>query len=101
VTLNPNKEIAADKLISTEVYDHPLFDAGAIAAQREIWSLQGAHRTWFCGSYFGHGFHEDALQSGLAVAEQLGGARRPWTVEDESGRIHVTSVSTRMNEVAA
>ena len=89
VTLNPNKEIAADKLIKTEVYDHPLFDAGAIAAQQEIWDIQGARRTWFCGSYLGHGFHEDALQSGLAVAEQLGGVRRPWTVEDESGRIHV------------
>jgi predicted NAD/FAD-binding protein len=89
VTLNPNKEIAADKLIRTEVYDHPLFDAGAVAAQAHLWDLQGVRRTWFCGSYFGHGFHEDALQSGLAVAEQLGGVRRPWTVADESGRIHV------------
>lgn len=89
VTLNPNKEIAADRLIKTEIYDHPLFDAGAIAAQQEIWDIQGARRTWFCGSYMGHGFHEDALQSGLAVAEQLGGVRRPWTVADENGRIHV------------
>lgn len=89
VTLNPNKEIAADRLIRTEVYDHPLFDAGAIAAQQQIWDIQGARRTWFCGSYLGHGFHEDALQSGLAVAEQLGGVRRPWKVADENGRIHV------------
>ena len=88
VTLNPNKEIAADKLIKTEVYDHPLFDAAAIGAQEEFWDIQGARRTWFCGSYLGHGFHEDALQSGLAVAEQLGGVRRPWSVADESGRIH-------------
>jgi uncharacterized protein len=88
-TLNPNKEIAADKLIKTEVYEHPLFDAGAIAAQQEIWDIQGARRTWFCGSYLGHGFHEDALQSGLAVAEQLGRVRRPWSVDNESGRIHV------------
>jgi len=89
VTLNPNKEIAADKLIRTEIYEHPLFDAGAIAAQTEFWDIQGVRRTWFCGSYLGHGFHEDALQSGLAVAEQLGGVRRPWTVADENGRIHV------------
>jgi len=100
VTLNPNKEIAADKLIRTEVYDHPLFDAGAIAAQREIWSLQGAKNTWFCGSYFGHGFHEDALQAGLAVAEQLGGVRRPWTVADESGRIHVSPAPERVEAAA-
>jgi len=85
-------------LIRTEVYEHPLFDAAAIAAQREFWDIQGARRTWFCGSYLGHGFHEDALQSGLAVAEQLGGVRRPWTVEGESNRIHVR---TRDLEVAA
>ena len=101
VTLNPNKEIAPDKLIRTEVYDHPLFDASAIAAQREFWDIQGARRTWFCGSYLGHGFHEDALQSGLAVAEQLGGVRRPWTVDDESGRIHLRPAAEPLSEVAA
>ncbi|MFZ5720474.1 MAG: NAD(P)/FAD-dependent oxidoreductase [Pseudomonadota bacterium] len=89
VTLNPTKPVAPEAVIKTDIYDHPLFDAGAIAAQEQVWDLQGVRRTWFCGSYFGHGFHEDALQSGLAVAEQLGGVRRPWTVEDESGRIHL------------
>ena len=91
VTLNPTREIAPDAVIRTDVYDHPLFDGGAIAAQQELWGLQGAKKTWFCGSYFGHGFHEDGLQSGLAVAEQLGGVRRPWSVKDESGRIHLSA----------
>ncbi|MDP3382072.1 MAG: NAD/FAD-binding protein, partial [Phenylobacterium sp.] len=45
-------------------------------------------------SYFGHGFHEDGLQSGLAVAEQLGGVRRPWSVEGESGRIRLRPALT-------
>jgi hypothetical protein len=49
--------------------------------------LQGRRNTWFCGAYFGAGFHEDGLQAGLAVAEILGGARRPWRVANESGRI--------------
>jgi predicted NAD/FAD-binding protein len=62
-------------------------DGAAIAAQRQLWSLQGRRRTWFCGAYFGCGFHEDGLQAGLAVAEALGGARRPWNVVNESGRI--------------
>jgi predicted NAD/FAD-binding protein len=100
VTLNPTRPIAPDAVIRSEVYDHPLFDAGAIAAQREIWSLQGTRATWFCGSYFGHGFHEDALQAGLAVAEQLGGVRRPWSVGDESGRIHVGAGAPRVDEAA-
>ncbi len=69
------------------LYDHPGFGRDAGAAQRELWSLQGRRRTWFCGAHFGAGFHEDALQAGLAVAEELGGVRRPWSVENESGRI--------------
>ena len=62
---------------------------GAIAAQRRLWDLQGVRNTWFCGSYFGAGFHEDALQAGLAVAEVLGGLSRPWTIEGHSDRIHL------------
>lgn len=89
VTLNPSVPVAPEAVVHTDVYEHPLFDGAALAAQAQLWSLQGARRTWFCGSYFGHGFHEDALQAGLAVAEDLGGVRRPWTVEGESGRIHL------------
>jgi len=101
VTLNPTREIAPEAMIRTDVYDHPLFDSGAIAAQQALWGLQGVKRTWFCGSYFGHGFHEDGLQSGLAVAEQLGGVRRPWSVQDESGRIHLSARAVAPAEVAA
>lgn len=101
VTLNPTLPIAADAHIHTDHYDHPLFDAAAIAAQRELWSLQGARGTWFCGSYFGHGFHEDALQSGLAVAEALCDIRRPWTVAGESDRIHLGPSALVMPRQAA
>ncbi len=89
VTLNPAKPPRPDTVIHTEMYEHPQFDAVAMRAQRSLWSLQGRRHTWFCGAYFGAGFHEDGLQAGLAVAEQLGGVRRPWSVSDESGRIHV------------
>ncbi|MDI4634111.1 FAD-dependent oxidoreductase [Pelomonas sp. V22] len=87
LTLNPTREPAPASLLRTEVYEHPQFDAAALRAQHELWSLQGQQQTWFCGAYFGSGFHEDGLQSGLAVAEQLGGVRRPWQVANESGRI--------------
>jgi len=89
LTLNPRSEPRPETVLYETDYDHPLFDAAAIRAQERLWSLQGARNTWFCGAYFGSGFHEDGLQSGLAVAEQLGGMRRPWTVENESGRIYV------------
>jgi len=84
VTLNPIREIAPGRTIQTFEYTHPLFDGPALKAQDELWRLQGAHNTWFCGSYFGYGFHEDALQSGLAVAEALG-APAPWAAQP--GRI--------------
>ena len=89
VTLNPVRRPAPDRLIRSEIYEHPLFDAPAIRAQSRLWSLQGKAGTWFCGAYFGAGFHEDGLQAGLAVAEALGGVRRPWSVPAESGRIHI------------
>ena len=89
VTLNPPRPPAAGTLLHSEVYEHPVFDTAAARAQRALWSLQGVRRTWFCGAWFGAGFHEDGLQAGLAVAEQLGGIERPWRVAAPSGRIHV------------
>ncbi|MGA0561364.1 NAD(P)/FAD-dependent oxidoreductase [Ancylobacter sp. VNQ12] len=89
VTLNPIAEPAPGSILLRQTFAHPQFDARAIEAQTRLWSLQGQGGIWFCGAYFGSGFHEDGLQAGLAVAEQLGGVRRPWQVEDASGRIHV------------
>lgn len=100
VTLNPVRAPRADSVIASFRYEHPGYDAAAIAAQARLWTLQGARRTWFCGAYFGAGFHEDALQSGLAVAEALGGVRRPWSVPNELGRI-VLAPSAPPAEAAA
>lgn len=91
VTLNPPRPPHAGTIFHSEVYDHPIFDSRALAAQRRLWLLQGKRQTWFCGAHFGAGFHEDGLQAGLAVAEQLGGLRRPWNVPNESGRIVLTA----------
>lgn len=87
VTLNPVHEPRSDLTLAEFDYEHPVFNAAGLTAQQELWSLQGGGNVWFCGAWFGSGFHEDGLQAGLAVAEQLGGVRRPWTVADESGRI--------------
>ena len=89
VTLNPPREPRPGSIVASFRYEHPGYDAAALAAQARLWTLQGERRTWYCGAYFGAGFHEDALQSGLAVAEALGEVRRPWSVPDESGRIVV------------
>ena len=88
VTLNPLERPAQGTIHRSFLYQHPVYDPGAIRAQGLLWNLQGVRRTWYCGSYFGHGFHEDGLQAGLAVAEQLGGLERPWRVAEPNGRIH-------------
>lgn len=87
VTLNPLRDPRPGLILSRDCYAHPVFDAAANRAQRELWSLQGRQNTWYCGAYFGAGFHEDGLQAGLAVAEDLGGMRRPWQVPGDSARI--------------
>jgi uncharacterized protein len=102
VTLNPPRPIADHHVMAAFNYHHPLFDRAAIGAQHELWRLQGQHRTWYAGSYFGSGFHEDGLQSGLWVAEMLGGVKRPWHVAGENDRLHVgpTTAGRAMVEAA-
>jgi hypothetical protein len=77
VSVNPARPPAASHVHAHFTFDHPMYDSAAIRAQRDLHEIQGVHNTYFCGSYCGYGFHEDALSAGLDVAEQLG-ARRPW-----------------------
>ena len=71
VSLNPLREIAPEHVLGDYAYAHPVFDLGAIAAQKELARIQGGHQTWYCGAWTGYGFHEDGLKSGLGVAERL------------------------------
>lgn len=98
VTLNPESAPPEKTILRTQVYQHPVFTRKTWAAQQRLWSLQGQNRTWYCGSYFGSGFHEDAVQAGFAVAEHLGGLERPWSLDSPSGRIVVPS--QRLAELA-
>lgn len=93
VTLNPGREPAPETVYLTETYTHPIFNPAALSAQRRLWSLQGMRNTWFCGAYFGSGFHEDGLQAGLAVAEALAGEQRPWQLPQPSSRIYLPDAS--------
>lgn len=76
VTLNPSIEPAPEKVLGRFNYSHPVFNQATNHAQQQSAKIQGAERLWFCGSYMGHGFHEDAIQSGLWVAEQLGSGQQ-------------------------
>lgn len=95
VTLNPNRPIDPAMIHWSQQFDHPIIDTAATRAQQQLWSLQGDGGIWYCGAHFGAGFHEDGLQSGLAVAEAIAGVKRPWQVENESGRIVVGAVAAQ------
>lgn len=89
ITLNPDAEDTPDRVLRSFPYDHPMFDQQTDAMQHMIWNIQGQRGLWFCGSYLGHGFHEDGIQAGLAVAEALGVLKRPWIVPEPSGRLQI------------
>jgi predicted NAD/FAD-binding protein len=80
VSLNPLREPRPESVVAELSYHHPVFDAEAMRAQGLLGQLQGRDRLWFCGSYAGYGFHEDALASAVGVARLLG-AEAPWAAE--------------------
>lgn len=82
VSVNPIRPPDGGRVHARQVFEHPMFDPTAIRAQRRMHEIQGVRDTYFCGSYCGYGFHEDALSAGLDIAEQLG-ARRPWAKPPE------------------
>jgi predicted NAD/FAD-binding protein len=77
VTLNPAEPPRPDLTFARFSYAHPQYDQPALAAQKRLGDIQGRRRSWFCGAWTRYGFHEDGLESGLAVAEALG-ARVSW-----------------------
>ena len=72
VTLNEVEAIDPASVVGTFRYAHPAFDAPAIAAQKRYSEVSGQHSTWYCGAYWGYGFHEDGVQSALRVCRALG-----------------------------
>jgi len=71
LTLNPIEDIEKKKIIKKVEFKHPFYDEKTTKAQTCLDELQGVNNSWFCGSYFGYGFHEDGLKSGMYVASKL------------------------------
>ncbi|MEO0510499.1 MAG: FAD-dependent oxidoreductase [Verrucomicrobiota bacterium] len=72
VTLNAGKAIPENKVINRTTLTHPLYSQEALASQSRLRKANGRRNTWFCGSYFGYGFHEDAVRSAVEVAQGFG-----------------------------
>lgn len=75
VTLNPDRPL--DGVRAEREFRHPLLGPEAFAAQRDLHTIQGVSNAWVCGAWTGYGFHEDGLESGLAVGSAIAGAHGP------------------------
>jgi predicted NAD/FAD-binding protein len=72
VTLNPVGAIPEEAVIGTFLYTHPTYSFESLATQESLRDLNAKRHTYYCGSYFGYGFHEDAVRSAADVAADIG-----------------------------
>jgi len=71
LTLNPISEINKKNIIKNINFTHPYFNSETLKYQKSLLSIQGKKRTWFCGSYFSYGFHEDGIKSAINLIENF------------------------------
>jgi predicted NAD/FAD-binding protein len=67
VSLNAGERIDRSKVLTERVYHHPVYTPRSLAAQKRRGEINGVNHTWFCGAYWGWGFHEDGVNSALSV----------------------------------
>jgi predicted NAD/FAD-binding protein len=72
VTLNRSEAIDPQMVLRRFRYAHPVYTAAGARAQARVHEISGVGRTHFCGAYWGYGFHEDGVVSGLRVARRFG-----------------------------
>lgn len=74
VSVNGAEKIRPETILYQTGYEHPVYTLQAMRAQRELPALNTRsprQRIFFCGSYFRHGFHEDAYSSAVDLAAVL------------------------------
>ncbi len=71
LTLNPIYKINNKDIIKKVNFTHPYFNSETLKFQKDLHLIQGKKRTWYCGSYFGYGFHEDGLKSTINLIENF------------------------------
>lgn len=72
VTLNRKQAIDDNKILYEVEYAHPVFTRESVEAQKKHQEISGLNRTHYCGAYWGNGFHEDGVNSALAVCKHFG-----------------------------
>jgi predicted NAD/FAD-binding protein len=76
VTLNAADDIDPARVIGRVTYHHPVVTLAGVGARARRGELSGLNRTHYCGAYWGNGFHEDGVVSGLDVVREIEAAAR-------------------------
>ena len=71
VTLNRSDAIDPARIIKHITYQHPLFTPASVAAQARQRELNGTRATYYCGAWWGSGFHEDGVVSALQALDHF------------------------------
>lgn len=80
VTLNPQREVAKDKVLYDIVYHHPHYGPESVMTHQRLPEIQGKRAVWFAGAWTAYGFHEDGLKSGLRAVQGIDPSCLPeWT----------------------
>lgn len=80
VTLNPPHEVDPRKVVGRYQYEHPMYSAASVRAQKQLSRIQNARRITFAGAWTNYGFHEDGFTSGCKVAVDHFGASLPFPI---------------------
>ncbi len=72
VSLNTTERIDPEKILGHYQYSHPVFSLDSVQAAKNWKQINGVNRSWFCGAYWGNGFHEDGVNSALKVTQAMG-----------------------------
>ncbi len=72
ITLNRTEAIDPSRILKRLRYAHPVYTPETLRAHQRRAEINGRNRTWFCGAYWGYGFHEDGVRSALDVGAAFG-----------------------------
>ncbi|MEQ8788843.1 MAG: FAD-dependent oxidoreductase [Pirellulaceae bacterium] len=91
LTLNPTTPLRPELVLRHLEYHHPQYDQRSLAAQRGREAINGRRNTWYCGAYWGYGFHEDGVRSALDVAQAFGKSLDACTVACTKEPLSITA----------
>ncbi len=72
VSVNLGDRIDSAKILKQFSFSHPVFSKNTIAAQKRFSEINDKNHTYYCGAYWGYGFHEDGVNSAINACEPLG-----------------------------